>query len=182
MSRSCSPGPIAPFDVLLLLSCSLGLVASCSDENAALAAAPPRAPVLFTTVGECPLDAASGAGAERLERRGRIRIERYPYDAQDGVRGVMLMQHAVACYRAAGLDAAATRLDARVTRLAAKLESDFAAARVAFEHALTRGRIRIASALGRKLLAMTEHVASNSYVDWLEAQTARVFADEGHSQ
>ena len=141
-----------------------------SGHSVSAAPEPPRA--LVGSTKPCASSSPSARRAVRLEREGRMRIERYPYDQTDGVRGTFLLLEATDCYRAAGLVSAASRAGATARRFATVLEADYAAARVAIEHSLSKKRWSDVRQQVQRLLALTAHMHPSPYVDWLRAIAA----------
>lgn len=134
------------------------------------------APALFVQKFACPRLDASETAALRLERAARLRAERYPYDPEDGVRGVRLFRQARACYQASGSDADATRAGRLGDRLMRRVETDYASARLVLREALRRGRSSWAARETERLLAMTRHLGPDPYVHWLQETAGRLSA------
>jgi hypothetical protein len=126
-----------------------------SDGDAEASSLPPQPPALF---GETETCATAGTAAVfeagRDEAAGRARLERYPFDARDGVVGVVLLRRAAACHRAAGADGAALVAEAEAARAQGQIERDYRMASFRFERALRAGRTRAALAESRWLLAV----------------------------
>jgi hypothetical protein len=133
-------------------------------------------PALFAVTPACPVQARSLERGRRLEELGLLRADRYPYDARDGVRAVHLYQEAESCYRAAGALNDAARMQEATTELSARVETDYAAARLSLSKALKAERWSVALEEVRRLLLLTEHVADHDYVEWLKKIVGRVAA------
>lgn len=161
--------------VAAFAACGLGLGLGCRRAPESGVGESPEAPSeLFVASGRC---AASGR-AQRLERDGRMRNERYPYDPRDGIVAVRLFLEAAECYQARGRPTDAMRAAAAARRLESRITTDYAAARVALEHALERGTWSDARRHVRRLLSLTEHMTPHPYVDWLRDISARATSSD----
>lgn len=134
------------------------------------------APALFPQTFACPRLHASETAGFRLERAARLRAERYPYDPEDGVRGVQLFLQARACYEAADSGPAASRVTRLGDGLMRRVETDYASARLILRQALRRGRSSWAARETRRLLAMTRHLGPDPYIHWLHETAGRLSA------
>lgn len=114
--------------------------------------------------------------ADRMARRGRMLAERYPYDPGDGIRAASRLLEAEHCYRLAGKKTEARRIHRLTNELVAKIDADYASARLILEHALKSKRWSLASAEAERLLALTAHLGPDAYVEWLRDISGKVAA------
>jgi hypothetical protein len=70
----------------------------------------------------------------------------------------------------------ATRVHAATIALSARVETDYAAARLSLSRALKAERWSVALEEVRRLLLLTEHVAKHDYVEWLKKIVGRLTA------
>jgi len=142
----------------------------------------PEPPKLFGDAPHCSTAVHVVRHAKRLEMRGRLHAERYPYDPQAGVVAVLLLREAEGCYRRVGLRDEARRIAERVSKLATTVQTDYASSRLALETAIERERWSgIQSEVGQ-LLRFTAHLKQGRYLDWLEGIAGKAAARAGHSQ
>jgi len=94
------------------------------------------------------------------------RIQRYPFDAQDGIRAIELLAVAERCYASAGHagDEAAAR--AQRERFTSRIEEDYLAHRVRLERALEQRQLKDALNETRALRGLAHH-RPGPYLDWL---------------
>ena len=133
-------------------------------------------PELFVDVQACPLRGELLPGSRRLEERGLLLADRYPYDAGDGVRAVYHFAQAEACYRGAGSHDEAVRAGRLRTALAARVNTDYAAARLNLVTALDQARWSDALGEIHRLLLLTAHLRKDGYVEWLNKIVGRTAA------
>jgi hypothetical protein len=133
----------------------------------------PDPPRLFDDGSGCPRTEAS---PRSLEEMARLRADRYPYDPRDGVLAVREYRRARDCYEVAGEIDDAARVDAAAIRLQARIETDYAAARMSLMRALDSERWTAALAEGRWLLRLTHHLGAHGYVEFLERIVGRATA------
>jgi hypothetical protein len=89
---------------------------------------------------------------------------------------VQLYQEAESCYRAGGALVDAARVHDAIIELSARVQTDYAAARLSLSKALKAERWSVALEEVRRLLLLTEHVAKHDYVEWLRKIVGRVAA------
>ena len=160
---------VAPVCLALFAAAILG----CEQPEVESSTAAPESPSrLVVSRRSCSSPLPSPERGIRLEREGNMRMERYPYDPRDGVRGALLLFEAADCYRAAGLQVDSIRSEAAASRFQAVLQSDYASARVAIERAISKKRWSDARKQAQRLLALTGHLQPSAYVDWLRATAA----------
>ena len=133
-------------------------------------------PNLFRGSSGCPTQIDQLVTAARLEERARLRADRYAYDPRDGVLSVLRYQDAEACYRAADDRDAASRVSLMAARLSARIDADYAAARLSLINALARERWSEALRIVSWLLLLTDHIERDGYVEWLHEIEGRVAA------
>lgn len=136
-------------------------------------------PALFQPERQCPDGSGTLAQALRLERHGHFHAERYPYDAKDGVRAVHRFQEAASCHRARGSEPAADRAQRLASQLTERIDVDYASARLVLMNALEKEQWSLAHAEVRRLRALTAHLASDRYVDWLREISGKVAVHAG---
>jgi len=136
----------------------------------------PDYPQLFAEAGACPRRGDALANGRRSEELGRLRADRYAYDPRDGVRAVQRYQEAAACYRVAGARREVSRAQRASATLIARVDTDYAAARLNLANALEQKRWSAALSEVHRLLLLTDHVRRHEYVEWLEKILGRVRA------
>jgi hypothetical protein len=140
-----------------------------SGPNVSIDARPPAvAPPLFDENVACPN--ASGPARHRADRdaEGAIaRSERYPFDAQDGVRAVTLFRRATACYRAVGATQEARLMQREGDLMQRRIEGDYAAHQVRLRRALQQNRLADALLETQALIELLRHREGNGYLTWL---------------
>ena len=133
-------------------------------------------PELFVDVAVCPLRGDSLRNGQRLEELGLLRADRYAYNASDGVRAVQRYREAEACYRAAGSQSDEARVNRLLTALRARVNTDYAAARLNLVTALDQGRWSDALSEIHRLLLLTKHLRRHGYVEWLNKIVGKIAA------
>jgi hypothetical protein len=167
---------------LLLVFTAFALVAGASWFGGRAApnaeSHPPDAyPELFVDSRDCPQRGDVFESARRLEELARVRADRYTYDERDGVRAVEHYQEAEACYRAAGAADGGQRVRRARSVLTARVNTDYAAARLNLANALEQKRWPAALSEIHRLLLLTQHLAGDEYVKWLKKIIGRVAAE-----
>jgi len=139
---------------------------------------PPDAyPELFVDSRDCPQRGDVFENGRRLEELARVRADRYAYDERDGVRAVEHYQEAEACYRAAGAADRGQHVRRARTVLTARVNTDYAAARLNLVNALEQKRWTAALSEIHRLLLLTQHLVGDEYVEWLKKIIGRVAAE-----
>ncbi|NNE20048.1 MAG: hypothetical protein HKN10_16375 [Myxococcales bacterium] len=133
-------------------------------------------PELFVDLVVCPVRGDPLSDGRRLEELGLLLADRYPYDAGDGVRAVQRYREAESCYRVAGSHSDAARVGRLITVLAARVDTDYAAARLNLVTALDQGRWSDGLSEIHRLLLFTEHVRRHGYVEWLNKIIGKLVA------
>jgi hypothetical protein len=133
-------------------------------------------PELFTDARACPHRGDAFENGRKAEEVARLLADRYAYDAGDGVRSVQRYQEAKACYRAAGAESGAFRVHRAIVVLTARVNTDYAAARLNLSIALEQKRWSDALSEIRRLLLLTEHLGRHEYVEWLRKIIGKVAA------
>lgn len=136
-------------------------------------------PELFDDVAVCPVQGDPLPNGRRLEELGLMRADRYPYNAGDGVRAVQRYRESESCYRAAGSQSDAARVGRLLTVLSARVNTDYAAARLNLVTALDQGRWSDGLSEIHRLLLFTEHVRRHGYVEWLNKIIGKIAARAG---
>lgn len=133
-------------------------------------------PELFVDVTVCPLQGDPLPNGRRLEELGLLRADRYAYNAGDGVRAVQRYREAQACYRAARSHSDGARVGRLLTALSARVNTDYAAARLNLVTALDQRRWSDALSEIYRLLLLTEHLRRHGYVEWLNEIIGKIAA------
>jgi hypothetical protein len=165
---------------LLVVALAVGLVGlgwqgggAAADASAA---APVEAPALTLPPTPCP-ETDAGAAAERAakeERAAEAKLERYPFDAGEGLRALARLQLAKACFSVAGAAAELARAEEQQLALQRTLSEDLAAWRLRLDRALSQDRPRDALAAVKGLEALFAPLGDNAYRTWLSAQRNRL--------
>ena len=163
----------------LLAAVALFLAVQWFREDATLA--PGERPIvphpeLFQQANACAGRGRALENGRRSEELALLRADRYPYDARDGVRAVQHYREAESCYLTAGAEAEAARIHRANPALMARVNTDYAAARLNLANALEQERWLDALSEIRRLLLLTQHVRRNEYVEWLNQTIGRVAA------
>jgi hypothetical protein len=108
--------------------------------------------------------------AEAASHRG----ERYPFDAQEGVRAYRLYLEAESCYRAAGRRGDATRMGREGRALRRRIDEDYQTHRLRFERALEHQRYTEALREVRALNALLRHRYDDPYSIWMSMMERRL--------
>ena len=160
--------------VTLLALLALGWWLSAQDTPVTAHRRLDEYPELFVEEGSCSAKGDALPKGRRAEELARLRADRYAYDPRDGVRAVGRYLDAESCYRAAG-DAVGVRRARRAgASLAARVNTDYAAARLNLLNALERERWSVALTEIRRLLLLTDHIGRHEYVEWLSEIIGRV--------
>lgn len=133
-------------------------------------------PKLFGDSSRCPEESDHLTMAVRLEERARLRADRYAYDPSDGVLAVVRYQEAEDCYRAADQRDGVARTREMVVTISARIDADYAAARLNLVNALERERWQEVLGIVQRLLLLTHHLGRNEYVEWLHEIEGRAAA------
>lgn len=133
-------------------------------------------PELFVDRQPCPVRGEGVTSGRRLEERGLLLADRYPYDASDGVRAAHHFGQAEACYRGAGSHDDAVRAGRLRAAIAARVNTDYAAARLNLVTALDQARWSDALSEIHRLLLLTAHLRRDGYVEWLNKIVGRTTA------
>ena len=168
------------FLLLIAAVCTLAAYGLWLRDQEAVADPISRRPVtfpeLFSASAPCPEESKHREVGARLEERARLRADRYAYDPRDGVLSVRRYRQAAACHNAAGDEVAASRARALGTVVSARIEADYAAARLNLVNALEREQWKAALAIIQRLRRLTDQVGRSEYVDWLDEIEGRVAA------
>ncbi len=133
-------------------------------------------PALFVDVATCSPRGEAFRNGRRAEELALLRADRYAYNPRDGVRAVQRYQEAEACYRLAGAERDAARVRRSSSELSARVDTDYAAARLNLVNALEQDRWSDALSEIRRLLLLTEHLRRHEYVEWLEKNIGKAAA------
>lgn len=165
--------------IALFVACALALLVAWLRDGAAPSPQQQALhdyPELFVDVAVCPLQGDLLPNGRRLEELGLLRADRYAYDAGDGVRAVQRYREAEACYRAAGSQSDAARVGRLLTALSARVNTDYAAARLNLVTALDQSRWSEALSEIDRLLLLTKHLRRDGYVEWLNEIRGKIAA------
>jgi hypothetical protein len=162
--------------VMVLLAAGSWLLLSEGSTSVTGAASADLHPSLFFDLGRCPDVEEFVEQGRELERRASSHVVRYAYEPADGVKAVLRLQEAAACYANAGDSAAAARLRARVDTLRQRIEADYAALRLRLDDAIERGRWAEVARAARQLRRLMTHLEGNDYVQWLQSIEAQAAA------
>ena len=160
--------------VILLALVVLGWWLSVRETQVAVHRPFDAHPKLFVDEASCPAQGNAFANGRRAEELARLRTDRYAYDPRDGVRAVRRYLEAESCYRAAGDEVGVRRARRAGAALAARVNTDYAAARLNLLNALERERWSVALTEIRRLLLLTDHIGRHEYVEWLSEIIGRV--------
>lgn len=133
-------------------------------------------PELFTDAPECSRRGDPLRNGRRSEELGLLRADRYAYDSRDGVQAVKRFQEAQACYWAARAQPDAHRMQRSIATLSARVNTDYAAARLNLVNALEQDRWSDALSEIHRLLLLTEHRRKHAYVEWLRKIIGKITA------
>jgi hypothetical protein len=161
---------------MLLLAAGSWLLLSEGSTSVTGAASADLHPSLFFDLGRCPDVEEFVQQGRELERRASSHVVRYAYEPADGVKAVLRLQEAAACYANAGDSAAAARMSARVDTLRHRIEADYAALRLRLDDAIGRGRWAEVARTARQLRRLMTHLEGNDYVQWLQSIEAQAAA------
>lgn len=164
---------------VLLAAAALLVVAAWLRGRAAPSAGKREAhthPELFVEGMACPGRGGILENGRRSEELALLRSDRYAYDPRDGVRAVQRYQEAEACYRAAGATRDVVRVRRSIAALTARVNTDYAAARLNLVNALEQDRWSDALGEIHRLLLLTDHLRRHEYVEWLKKIIGRVAA------
>ncbi len=133
-------------------------------------------PELFVDSVACPHRGNILASGRKSEELARLRSDRYAYDPGDGVRAVRRYQEAESCYRGEGDELGERRVRLAMAALTARVNTDYAAARLNLLNALEQERWSAAFSEIRRLLLLTDHIRRDEYVDWLRKNIGTIAA------
>jgi len=149
-------------------------LASQAKETHSSAHRSPDLPGLFGPTRDCPHGASARRAALRAESHGILLSERYPYDPRDGVRAVQRLREAQRCYEASGVDESARRAAYHASKLAARIEADYASSRLALETAMASGKWHVAHDELQRLLRLTAHLRAHPFAEHLRDLAGKV--------
>ena len=140
-------------------------------------AEPMSPPLLFGQAPDCTSRRNPGTSAEHAERNARHREKRYPYDPRDGIHAVEQYALAEVCYGHAARPDDAARTNRARQRLAARVDTDYAALRLRLARAIEAERWEIAHRVVHRLRLLTEHLRGHQYVEWLDRVSAKAYSE-----
>ena len=165
---------------LLLAALAVALVAlgwqgggAAADASASTSVEPPTMTVARVSCPETAPQAAVERG-RRDEHAALAKLERYPFDASEGLRALEHLNIAKACFEAAGATADQGRASQRQEAIQRTLAEDLAAWRLRLDRALEQDRPREAMAAVRGLEALVEPLGDTPYRAWLKEQRHRL--------
>ncbi|MEM7138206.1 MAG: hypothetical protein AAF500_16620 [Myxococcota bacterium] len=141
------------------------------------AALPVVHPDLFVSDPQCPRQGAPATAAARAEAGGRARANRYPYDPVDGVLAVHQYRLAAHCHELAGRAVAAGRLRALANALSARVDVDYAAARLDLLRAREARDWHAVLREAQHLRRLTSQLGQNDYTEWLDRTSGKARAE-----
>lgn len=112
--------------------------------------------------------------ARVTEQAGRARAQRFPFATRDGVEALDLLVESAACYRAAGRDGDADRLQDAAATWFARLDDEYASARLRLRVALDQERHGDALSAARHLQALLSPRPASPYSEWLAGLSRRL--------
>ncbi len=150
---------IVPFSLYSLLTSQ--------DAAEFVSGAAPQAPDLFDPTKTCPKTGtdAEWLAAQALEQ-GLAKVERYAYEAHDGIEGVNLLSKAAVCAKSAGKPEIEQAASQRMTSTRKRIEDDLASHRTKLELALRESRYDEAFGEADDLKDLVAH-RKGAYLDWL---------------
>ena len=152
---------------ILMLAIIAGLLWLMSGTEDRPPQRPSEAPELFAGLAQaCPDGPPAATQGDEAAQDAFARIQRYPFDAQDGIRAVELLAVAERCYASAGQGADEAAARAQRDRITARIEEDYLAHRVRLERALAQRRVKDALIETRFLRGLIAHLPG-TYLDWL---------------
>ncbi|MEM7436569.1 MAG: hypothetical protein AAF436_15535 [Myxococcota bacterium] len=134
-------------------------------------------PDLFQTEPRCSRGGDPALAAARAEASGRARASRYPYDPADGVLAVHQLRLAAHCHELAGRAAAAAQLRVEASSLSARVEVDYAAARLALLRAIEARDWRAVIRETLHVQKLTSTLGRNDYIEWLDQTSGKARAE-----
>ncbi len=165
---------------LLLAALAVALVAlgwqgggAAADASASTTVEPPAMAVPAASCPEASADAAL-VRARKDEHAAQAKLERYPFDAGEGLRALEHLNVAKACFSVAGATADQGRAEQRREALQRTLAEDLAAWRLRLDRALAQDRPSDAMAAVRGLEALVEPLGDTPYRAWLKDQRHRL--------
>ncbi|HKY34854.1 MAG TPA: FHA domain-containing protein [Polyangiaceae bacterium] len=165
---------------LLVAALAVALVAlgwqgggAAADASASTSVEPPA---MTLPVAPCPEPAPPAAleQARKDEHAAQAKLERYPFDAGEGLRALEHLNVAKACFAAAGATADQSRTEQRLKALQRTLAEDLAAWRLRLDRALDQDRPRDTIAAVRGLDALVGPLGDTPYRAWLKEQRHRL--------
>lgn len=133
---------------------------------------PPPPPPLFGNLSlACP-EGDPKTLAETFAYEALARMDRYPFDSEEGTLSVFAHTRAIACYEKLGDREAAGREEQIRASLMDKLTQDFRGKTVLVRRAGKKQEFRRALQLSRDLIVMVRHKRNSEYLRWL-AQVER---------
>lgn len=159
---------------LLMAALAIALVAlgwrgggAAADASASTTVEPPAIAVPAASCPETATDIAL-ARARKDEQAAQAKLERYPFDAGEGLRALEHLNVAKACFSVAGATADQGRVRQRQEALQRTLAEDLAAWRLRLDLALEQDRPREAVAAVRGLDALIGPLGDTPYRAWLK--------------
>ena len=159
---------VGGFVVVLLLALTMVVVLRSEASLQADSGRSRHYPELFSVDPACVATADFAKAGARAEAIGRAREDRYPYDPRDGVRAVIGYRRAAACYARAGRDSEARRADEAGERLANRVRTDYASARLTLASAIEAEQWDQAYHKARELRVLLSHIEGHEYVEWID--------------
>lgn len=154
--------------ILGLAAVALTVFYFLQDERTVAPRAPATAPELFDGKAiECSIETASRQQRGReLHAAGTAYWQRYPFDAQEGVRASRLFLEAQDCFSGDGMQPLAEKMLQQQSEIVDTMNRDYQALRLQLSRALEREDDKLAAALVVKLSRFVQH-RPGDYYDWL---------------
>lgn len=152
---------------LLLLGSSAGLLLRRSPTDDSHDSGEVAASPLFEQPIKCSQSSSSLFRARESERAAFAKMERYPFDHQDGIEAVRLLSEARDCYQTAGEIVQETRVQKALNTWMRRLEQDYRSHRLRLRLALAAARYDKAKRTLRILQNLLSH-RDDSYTEWLD--------------
>ena len=135
--------------------------------DATLREPPPEPPELFANLAMACSEGDRKALADNFAYEALARMDRYPFDPEEGILSVWAHSRAIDCYKKLGDRVAARSEEQRRSRLIDKLTQDYRARRLQLGRAIDRKDWRHALDMAQDILRMIMSQGSSDYLQWL---------------
>jgi hypothetical protein len=167
------PAPKKQVSVPVILAAAVGILASAylfffSGTNNSIADAKGAEPsALFDDAVACSQPGAAFNRAKECEDAATAKMQRYMFEAQDGVTAVRLGTEAEQCYLTDGKQSDAQRVRRRLDLWKQRINQDYQSARLRLRVGIQHGEMRDALSEVQTLRALVAH-RNDPYTAWLE--------------